>query len=51
MSLNKAKLVSLKDKLEEIQSKEIPTDAPVVEEKTVEEKRVKKEIKKVKGGK
>lgn len=51
MSLNQAKLKSLNDKLTDIEAKEVPVDAPVVEEIVEEEKGVKKEIKKVKNGK
>lgn len=44
-------MVSLKDKLNEVKKKEVPTDVPVEEAKDEEVKGVKKELKKVKGGK
>lgn len=51
MSLNKAKLIGLKDKLAEKEAAEINVDVVSVEEKEVEVQEVKEEIKKVKKGK
>ncbi len=47
-TLGNAKMISLKDKLNEIEAKKVPADAPVVEEKTAEQKDVKKEMRKIK---
>lgn len=51
MSLSQYKLASLKDKLNEVKKEEVPADVPVEEAKAEEVKTVKKELKKVKGGK
>ncbi len=49
-TLGNAKMFSLKDKLNELASKEVPTDVPVKEAKEKEIKDTKKELKKAKGG-